>query len=146
MPESGKVKVVHPSFKYRVAERPGGENLKACFACGVCTAICPVAEIDPQYNPRRIVRMVLLGLEREVLSSPTIWLCATCYRCQAHCPQDVRFTEVMGVLREMAVERGYADPSLPEKIDQIDLEAQKIRRQMVLEMLAGLGRTGEATS
>ncbi|MBE0416067.1 MAG: heterodisulfide reductase, partial [Dehalococcoidia bacterium] len=41
-------------FKYDVAEEPGGENIKLCFACGLCTASCPVADIDPEYNPRKI--------------------------------------------------------------------------------------------
>lgn len=125
-----------PSFKYKVAERPGGQNLKACFACGVCTAICPVAEIDESYNPRRIIRMVLLGLEKEVLSSKMIWLCATCFRCQAHCPQDVRFTDIMSVLRDIAVEKGYVDPAIPRKIEEIDAEFYRLRRQKVLDLLA----------
>ena len=51
-------------FKYDVAEEPGGENIKLCFACGLCTAGCPVADIDPEYNPRRIIRMVILGMRK----------------------------------------------------------------------------------
>jgi heterodisulfide reductase subunit C len=55
-------------FKYDVANEPGGENTKVCFACGLCTASCPVADIDEKFNPRRIIRMVLLGMRKEVLS------------------------------------------------------------------------------
>ena len=125
-----------PGFKYEVAARPGGENIKACFACGVCTAGCPVAEIDPQYNPRRIIRMVLLGLRREVLSSDIIWLCTSCFTCYAHCPQDVKFTDVMKVLREMAVEEGYVHPSFPSRIEALDEAAQRIRREMAVELVS----------
>lgn len=132
---------VNPSFKYKVAQRPGAENLKACFACGVCTAGCPVSEIDQAYNPRRIIRMVLLGLEDEVLSSDMIWLCASCFRCYAHCPQDVRFTDIMAVLRDMAVEGGYVHPSFPEMIEHADVEVQKIRRERVLGLLKEKGRS-----
>ena len=49
-------------FKYDVAGHPGGENIKLCFACGTCTAGCPVSDVDPEYNPRKIIREVLLGL------------------------------------------------------------------------------------
>lgn len=101
-----------PKFKFEVAAQPGGENIKACFACGVCTACCPVSETEESYNPRRIIRMVLLGMREEVLSSDFIWLCVSCYACYAQCPQNVKFKEVMGVLREMAVRKAtYTPPS-----------------------------------
>jgi len=81
-------------FKYDVAAHPGGENIKLCFACGTCTAGCPVAEIDKEFNPRKIIRQVLLGMREEVLSSPVIWRCVQCYSCTAKCPQNVKFREI----------------------------------------------------
>jgi len=124
-----------PRFKYRVAARPGGEHIMACFACGVCTAGCPVSEIDPAYNPRRIIRQVLLGLEDEVLKSDLIWLCTTCFTCSAHCPQNVKFTEIMGVLRQLAEERGYVHPSFAERIAALDEFCQRMRRDLARAML-----------
>ncbi|HCC32311.1 MAG TPA: heterodisulfide reductase [Clostridiales bacterium] len=120
-------RLVSPRFKYEVAARPGGQAIKACFGCGVCTAGCPVAEVDAAYNPRRIIRMVLLGLEEDVLTSDLIWLCTVCFTCYARCPQDVRFTDVMGVLRELAVERGYVHPSFPARLKAMDDLAQQLR-------------------
>lgn len=124
-------------FKYEVAEEPGGENIKVCFACGLCTAGCPVSAIDPEYNPRRIIRMVLLGMRKEVLSSNIIWLCSLCYTCQAHCPQNVNFADVMKALRNMAVREGYVHPSFTEKIKEIDTFSQRLRHQMVNSVVAG---------
>ncbi|MEW6243427.1 MAG: 4Fe-4S dicluster domain-containing protein [Bacillota bacterium] len=132
---------VDPRFKYEVASRPGGDRIKTCFACGVCTAGCPVAEVDEEYNPRRIIRKVLLGLREEVLSSDLIWLCTTCHTCHAHCPQDVRFTDIMGVLREMAVEHGFVHPSFLERMEQADEFSQKVRRALVLSMLPGKAKS-----
>ena len=123
-------------FKYEGAEEPGGENIKLCFACGLCTAGCPVSEIDPEYNPRKIIRMVLLGMRKEVLSSNLIWLCSLCYTCQAHCPQNVNFADVMKALRSMAVREGYVHPSFTEKIREIDTFSQKLRHQMVSSIVA----------
>jgi len=122
-------------FKYEVANEPGGENIKLCFACGLCTASCPVSEIDPEYNPRRIIRMVLLGMREEVLSSDFIWLCSQCYTCQAHCPQNVNFSDVMKALRNMAVREGYVHPSFASQIKKIDTFAQRLRHQMVLSIV-----------
>jgi len=122
-------------FKYEVAEEPGGENIKLCFACGLCTASCPVADIDPEYNPRKIIRMVILGMKKEVLSSNFPWLCTQCYTCQAHCPQNVKFSDVMKALRNMAVREGYVHPSFVDQIKEIDTFSQKLRHQMVLSIV-----------
>ncbi len=118
-------------FKYDVAAEPGGGNIKLCFACGLCTASCPVSDIDPEYNPRRIIRMVLLGMRKEVLSSNLPWLCSQCYTCQAHCPQNVNFADVMKALRSMAVREGYVHPSFVEQIKEIDAFSQELRNRMV---------------
>ncbi len=124
-----------PRFKYQVAAEPGGENIKACFSCGLCTAGCPVAEIDESYNPRKIIRMVLYGMKQQVLSSDTIWLCSLCYTCYAHCPQNVKFTDVMRALRNIAVKEGYVHPSFPDRIKGIDQLSQKLRHQMAISVL-----------
>jgi heterodisulfide reductase subunit C len=104
-----------PKFKYEVARVPGGSNIKRCFTCGTCTAGCPVREIDERYNPRRIVRMVLLGMREKVLKSDFIWLCSTCYACHDRCPQDVQITEIMTVLRNIATKEGYIHPAFREQ-------------------------------
>jgi heterodisulfide reductase subunit C len=96
-----------PKFKYEVAQEPGGEGIKLCFACGICTASCPIREIDEGYNPRRIIRMVLLGMKQRVLSSDFIWFCSSCYACTERCPQGVKFTDVMNAIKNLAVKEGY---------------------------------------
>lgn len=99
-------------FKYAVAEKPGGENLKYCFACGTCTAGCPVRAIEDKYNPRKIIRMILLGMRKEVLSSDFIWLCSGCYTCSERCPQQVEIPNIMTVIRNMAIREGYVLPAI----------------------------------
>jgi heterodisulfide reductase subunit C len=120
-----------PQFKYEVADQPGGENIKNCFACGVCTGGCPVSEIDPAYDPRKIIRMIILGMKERVLSSDFIWLCSLCNTCSFICPQDVRFSEVMAVLRDMSVKEGFVDPSFPQQISDIDRFSQTIRDKIL---------------
>ena len=122
-------------FKYDVAAHPGGENIKLCFACGTCTAGCPVSAVDTQYNPRKIIRQVLLGMRKEVLSSPVIWWCVQCYCCTAKCPQNVKFRDVTRALREMAVAEGYADADLLQEVEQLDEFSQKFRRNLLNVLL-----------
>jgi len=114
------VSELDPNFKYEVAKQPGGEGIKRCFACGTCSAGCPIRAIDEKYNPRKIIRMVLLGMKERVLSSDFIWLCSTCYTCYERCPQDVRLVDIMRVLKNMAVKEGYIHPLYKEQMRLIN--------------------------
>ena len=114
-------------FKYEVAARPGAGFFKRCFSCGTCTASCPVSEIDERFNPRLFIRQALMGMKEQLLSSQMLWYCTQCYTCYARCPQDVRFTDVMAVLRDMAVEQGYVPQDMKDRIKKVDLLAQKLR-------------------
>ncbi|MCK4576715.1 glycine cleavage system protein GcvH [candidate division WOR-3 bacterium] len=107
-----QLSALDPRFKYEIAKQPGGENIKVCFGCGICTASCPVREIDETYNPRKIIRMALLGMRDVVLKSDFIWLCSTCYTCAERCPQGVRFTDVINAIKNIAVQEGYIHPAL----------------------------------
>lgn len=110
-------KDLDPNFKILISKEPGGENIKKCFSCGTCTAGCPVREITDRYNPRKIIRMALLGMKKEVLSSQFIWLCSSCYTCYERCPQDVRIPELMNAIRNIAVREGYVPPAMKVQID-----------------------------
>ncbi len=111
---------VDPGFKFEVAAEPGGENIKKCFACGTCSSTCPVFAVNDTYNPRRIIRMVLLGLKEEVLTSDFIWLCSGCYSCHELCPRDVKITDLMGALRNIAVKEGHIPPAHLESINLLE--------------------------
>lgn len=110
-------KTLDPKFKFLIAAEPGGENIKKCFSCGTCTAGCPVREVTDRYNPRKIIRMALLGMKKEVLSSPFIWLCSSCYTCFERCPQDVRIPELMNAIKNIAVREGHLPPAMKTQID-----------------------------
>ena len=133
MEDSVKVVVedLNPGFRDEVALLPGGENIKRCFACGTCSAGCPVTDIADEYSPRRIIRQVLLGMRDEVLKSPVLWLCVMCYRCYARCPQQVNFTDVMAALRHLAIRDGYAPTDMLSNCDEIDRFAQLVRRDIM---------------
>ena len=59
-----KLNTLDPSFKHRVARQPGGEAIRACFACKACSAACPISVVDKRYDPRKIIRMALLGMKK----------------------------------------------------------------------------------
>jgi heterodisulfide reductase subunit C len=119
------------SFCEEVASQPGGEHIRRCFACGTCAAGCPVTEVDPAYNPRKIIRQILFGMRKEVLSSPQIWYCLVCYRCYARCPQKVNFTDVMRALRYLAIKGSYVSSDTQKRMEEIDRFAQMLRHDLV---------------
>ena len=122
-------------FKNEVQNTPGGANVLNCFLCGSCTAGCPVNELDDGYNPRKIMRMILLDQKEELLNSKEIWKCNQCHACVSHCPQDVRFADVLRALRALAVEQGFADADLPARIEELDIEARKLRLSKINELI-----------
>jgi len=122
-------KDLDPKFKFDVAAYPGGENIKLCYACGTCTAVCPITSVNDEFNPRKIIRQVLLGMRREVLSSPQLWQCIQCYACYAKCPQNVKFRDVIKALRAMAVKEGYAKADMAEELVRFSDCMLKLHRE-----------------
>ena len=95
-----------PNFTQEIINQPGGEGFKLCYACGTCSASCPIQDVNATFNPKRIIRMVLLGMRDEVLKNDFVWLCSSCYACQERCPQGVCITELMTALKNMAFKEG----------------------------------------
>lgn len=86
------------------------EEVSACYQCGTCSGSCPVVPAGGMdYTPRTIMRLIQAGMEEEVLSSQTVWTCAGCYSCAVRCPRDIDITGVMVSLRNLALQRGYAE-------------------------------------
>jgi heterodisulfide reductase subunit C len=104
-------------FMRRLESEFGASDLSKCFQCGVCTASCPVREVESSFSPRKIMKLAKMGLRKQVYASDTIWLCSMCFMCQERCPQDVRPPEVMTVLRNMAAKDGVAPPNLLKLLD-----------------------------
>jgi heterodisulfide reductase subunit C len=69
-----------------------------CFTCGTCASGCPVTGVDG-WDPRKVIRAVVLGLEQEVIDSRWPWICTMCGRCQYACPQGVEFVSLIRNVR-----------------------------------------------
>lgn len=99
-----KAEELDPKFKYKLSKMHGAEKVMLCFQCGTCTADCPIARFSEFYKPRRIARMVQLGLKDRLLLNNALWLCSSCFTCVDHCPQGVEIAGIVRVLRNMTVE------------------------------------------
>src|SRR4030042_399806 len=94
------------SFVDEVAATPGGENIRSCIQCGVCTGSCPMAG-EMEFPPRKMIALIRAGMRDEVLSSSSMWHCLSCYACTARCPRGVKPTEIAHALESLANQHGF---------------------------------------
>ncbi len=95
-----------PDLMAQVMAEPGGEQLHTCLSCGTCTAVCPIQWWNPAYNPRRLLRLAVMGQSKALLTSPTIWFCSACDQCYHRCPRGVRLSDIMAAIRAVALRLG----------------------------------------
>ena len=73
---------------------------ETCLACGLCAGSCPVAGVDG-FDPRKLVRMVSLGLADELVETRWPWICTMCAKCVQVCPMDIDIAEMVRSIRSL---------------------------------------------
>lgn len=87
----------------------------ACFTCSECTNACPICFERSVFDPQWIFRMVNLGMEAEILKSPSIWLCLECQTCTDACSQKVSGHTMIKKLQDLALSEGAVDPEFKKR-------------------------------
>ena len=98
-------------FIRKVAEI-SGQNIYQCYQCGKCSAGCPMC-FAMDILPNQIIRLAQLGLDEEIASSKTIWLCASCLTCDARCPKGIDLSRIMETMRLLILRKNknHIEPS-----------------------------------
>ncbi len=86
-----------------IIKEEGGDLLKFCYQCGMCTASCPW-NLVREFGVRKIMHQGQLGLID--FEDEDIWTCATCGACVQNCPRGVEIIDVMRAMRRAVVEFG----------------------------------------
>lgn len=84
-------------------------GLQACIQCGICTGVCPAAQIY-DYDPRVLVNLVQKKDEQillDLLKSDYIWYCGECMSCKTRCPRENTPGEIVIALRHLSQRKGY---------------------------------------
>jgi heterodisulfide reductase subunit C len=92
-------------------ERISEVDVFACYQCGRCSGDCPSINLM-DIMPNQAIRLLQLGEVEEVLSSKTIWICASCFTCTSRCPKGIDIARVLEALRQVC---------LRKNIDELDL-------------------------
>jgi len=82
-------------------EQASGQQISKCYQCGNCSASCAYTYVY-DYPVNQIMRLVQLGHREAVLTSGSIWLCATCQACTTRCPNNLDVARIMEALRIMS--------------------------------------------
>ena len=122
-----RVRISKASMESDLLEEVGelsGENVRACYQCGNCSAGCPFS-FRMELLPNQIIRLLHLGQEEDVFGSNTVWLCASCLTCASRCPRGVDLSRICEAIRYLALRRGKApDHFGPEDVpDELRREA-----------------------
>lgn len=86
-------------------EELSGQNLYACYQCGKCSAGCPLG-FAADLLPHQVMRLLQLGMVKEVFSSQAPWLCVACMTCSTRCPKGVDVAKVMEAIRTIQLREG----------------------------------------
>ena len=81
----------------------GGEPLKLCYQCGLCTGICPWNMVR-SFLVRRIMHEAQIGAVD--FGSEDVWTCVTCRACVQRCPRGVEIIDVMRAIRRAVAGMG----------------------------------------
>lgn len=119
-------------FADAIRKVPGCESIDRCIQCATCSGICPVATYM-DLTPRRVIELTRSGFKNDVLRSNTIWLCASCYACQAECPKQIGIVDVMYALKRRAIQEGAYPKRLPMPVLFREFYRMVFRRGRVTE-------------
>jgi heterodisulfide reductase subunit C len=71
-----------------------------CLTCAMCAGTCPVAGVD-DFDPRKMVRMVSLGLVDRLVQSRWPWICTMCGKCEEICPMGIEIADITRRIRSL---------------------------------------------
>jgi len=111
-------------------EELSGENVFACYQCGMCSAGCPLTD-EMDRLPSQVIRDLQLD-DPSLLESNAMWICASCLACEVRCPKGVDLAKLMEALRQIVLRKSIDNVSLD------DMTRDEIRALPQIALVAAL--------
>ncbi|MDR3570010.1 MAG: 4Fe-4S dicluster domain-containing protein [Syntrophobacteraceae bacterium] len=106
------------------------QDISMCFQCGTCGGACPMSARMATL-PRKIMRMLQLGMEERILELETGWECASCHACTVNCPRGIDLARVMEAVRLLVLRKNI------NKIEPSRLPAAAVRELPQIALVSG---------
>ncbi len=91
---------VHPTAVSPVSAGNWPYSQDVCMACAMCAGTCPVAGVD-DFDPRKIVRMVSMGMSDNAAAARWPWICTMCGKCEQICPMGIQIPDLVRQIRSL---------------------------------------------
>jgi len=133
----------------KLIEEIGGKDfqkkVRVCYQCGTCVGGCPVAWVNEDFNPRKIMLALSRGEIDEIINNDLLWFCCYCHTCLERCPQKIAVSEIIVKLKNIAakvrgIPEGYVNElkmiSRTGRTASISSATERRREQLNLPKLA----------
>lgn len=116
MAEAIKIDEFDIEFKEEVLSKVPDANFDFCLTCGTCTGGCAASGLMGM-DPRKLIRMLNLGMDEELRKSDWKWVCSMCARCVSACPMKINIPALVFNMRA-SVPRGKRPKGILGSCDQ----------------------------
>jgi len=116
--------------------RISGVDVFACYQCGRCSGDCPSINLM-DIMPNQAIRFLQLGEVERLLSSKTIWVCASCFTCTSRCPKGIDIARTLEALRQVCLRKNVDNLDLNDIPEEERMKYPTIAWVSALRKLSG---------
>ncbi len=98
MAEAMKIDNFDTEFKDDVLGKLPEAGFDLCLTCGTCTGGCAASGLMDM-DPRKLIRMLNLGMDEDVKKMEWKWVCSMCTRCMSACPMNINIPALIFNMR-----------------------------------------------
>ena len=77
-----------------------GYSQDYCVTCALCASACPASGVDG-FDPRKLIRMLSLGMEAALVAARWPWICTMCGKCENVCPMEIDIADAVRRVRSL---------------------------------------------